>query len=226
MTSEVDTYEVEPREVLGKKVKKLRRDGVLPANLYGRGMDSVALQMPLQRARQMLYAHGTNTLINVKVAGEKEPRPVIVRDIKRHPVSGNVLHVDFYQVDLSRTLKAFVPITLIDDAPAVAVHGGILLQGLDDVQLEALPADMPDHLEISVAGLEEIDDQVTVAALVVGAGVTILSDEGQMVARVTRPRLIEEVDEGVLEGEEELVEGEEAPEGEEAAEGTDEAESE
>lgn len=226
MTSEVDTYEVEPREVLGKKVKKLRRDGVLPANLYGRGMDSVALQMPLQRARQMLYAHGTNTLINVKVAGEKEPRPVIVRDIKRHPVSGNVLHVDFYQVDLSRTLKAFVPITLIDDAPAVAVHGGILLQGIDSVQLEALPSDMPDHLEISVAGLEEIDDQVTVAALVVGAGVTILSDEGQMVARVTRPRLIEEVDEGVLEGEEELVEGEEAPEGEEAAEGTDEAESE
>lgn len=226
MTSEVDTYEVEPREILGKKVKKLRRDGVLPANLYGRGMDSVALQMPLQRARQMLYTHGTNTLINVKVAGEQEPRPVIVRDIKRHPVSGNVLHVDFYQVDLTRTLKAFVSITLIDDAPAVTVHGGILLQGIDSVQLEALPSDMPDHLEISVAGLEEIDDQVTVAALVVGAGVTILSDEDQMVARVTRPRLIEEVDEGVLEGEEELVEGEEAPEGEEAAEASDEQSSE
>jgi large subunit ribosomal protein L25 len=213
MTSEVDTYEVEPREVLGKKVKRLRRDGVLPANLYGRGLDSVAIQMPLQKARDMLYTHGTNTLINVRVAGENEPRPVIVRDIKRHPVSGNVLHVDFYQVDLTRTLKAFVPINLIGESVAVTVQGGIMLQGLDTVQLEALPSEMPDHLEISVDGLLEIDDQITVASLVAAAGVTILSDSEQMVARVTRPRLIEEVDEAVLEGEEELAEGEEAPEG-------------
>jgi large subunit ribosomal protein L25 len=220
MTSEVDTYEVEPREVLGKKVKRLRRDGVLPANLYGRGLDSVAVQMPLQKARDMLYTHGTNTLIKVRVAGESEPRPVIVRDIKRHPVNGNVLHVDFYQVDLKRTLKAFVPVNLTGEAPAIAAQGGILLQGLDTVQLEALPSEMPDHLEISVDGLMEIDDQLTVAALVVGAGVTMLSDPDQMVARVTRPRLIEEVEE-VLEGEEELAEGEEAPEGEEGEESAD-----
>ena len=220
MTSEVDTYEVEPRVVLGKKVKKLRRDGVLPANLYGRGLDSVALQMPLQKARDMLYTHGTNTLINVQVAGENEPRPVIVRDIKRHPVHGNVLHVDFYQVELTRTLKASVPVTLVDEAPAVAAHGGILLQGIDVVQLEALPTEMPDHLEISVAKLEEIDDQITIAALVVGSGVTILSDPDQMVARVTRPRLVEEAGEDVLEGEEAPAEGEEAPS--EDAESTDE----
>lgn len=224
MTSEVDTYEVEPREVLGKKVKKLRRDGVLPANLYGRGIDSVALQMPLQQARDMLYTHGTNTLINLRVAGESEPRPVIVRDIKRHPVNGNVLHVDFYQVDLTRTLKAYVPVSLIGESTAVTVHGGILLQGLDTVQLEALPSEMPDHLEISVDSLLEIDDQITVASLVVGAAVTILSDSEQMLARVTRPRLVEEVGEAVLEGEEVLVEGEVAPEsadgeGDESADG-------
>ena len=206
MTSEVDTYEVEPREVLGKKVKRLRRDGVLPANLYGRGLDSVAVQMPLQKARDMLYTHGTNTLIKVRVAGESEPRPVIV--------------LDFYQVDLKRTLKAFVPVNLTGEAPAIAAQGGILLQGLDTVQLEALPSEMPDHLEISVDGLMEIDDQLTVAALVVGAGVTMLSDPDQMVARVTRPRLIEEVEE-VLEGEEELAEDEEAPEGEEGEESAD-----
>lgn len=221
MTSEVDTYDVEPREVLGKKVKKLRRDGVLPANLYGRGLESVALQMPLEAARQMLYTHGTNTLINVQVAGEKEPRSVIVRDIKRHPVHGNVLHVDFYQVDLTRTLKAFVPVTLVDDAPAVTAHGGILLQGLDDVQLEALPADMPDHLEISIVSLLEIDDQITVASLVVPDGVTVLSDPQQMVARVTRPRLVEEVAGDLAEGEEALIEGVEAPAADEPGESTD-----
>ncbi len=218
MTSDgVETYEVDQRAVLGKKVKRLRRDGVLPANIYGRGIPSVAVQMPLRAAREMLTAHGTNTLIRVQVAGEAESRPVTVRAVKRHPASGALEHLDFYQVDLARTMRATVPVTVIGEAPAVSAYGGILLQGIASVQVEALPSDIPTHLEVSVDGLEELDDQVTVADLVVPGAVTIHAASGLMLARVTRPRLIVEEEEEVPEGEEALPEGEEGEEPDEAA---------
>ena len=223
MTSNgVDTYAVEPRAVLGKKVKRLRREGVLPANIYGRGIDSVAVQLPLRQAREMLLEHGTNTLIQVQVEGEQDARSVIVRAVKRNPASGALLHLDFYQVDLARMLRATVPVSIVGVAPGVDTHGGILLQGADSVQVEALPADMPERLEVVVDGLEELDQQVTVADLVVPANATVLSDRELMLARLSRPRLIVEEEEEVPEGEEELVEGEEGEgeegEGEEAAE--------
>ena len=209
-----DRYEVERREVLGKKVRRLRRAGVLPANIFGRGIASLAVQMPSPRAREMLRAHGTNTLFSVQVAGEPDSRPVMVRAVKRNPVSGDLQHLDFYQVDLARTIRATVPVTVIGTAPAVDAVSGILIHGLDSVDVEALPADVPAQLEVSVVGLEQIDQQVTVAALIVPPGVTVHTDRDQMLARITRPRLIEE--EGVVpEGEEELLK-DEAAEGEPA----------
>ena len=206
----VDTYQVEPRDVLGKKVKRMRREGVLPANIYGRGMESVAVQMPTRAAREMLVAHGTNTLIRLRVAGEDRERPVMVRAVGRHPASGALQHLDFYQVDLSRAIQATVPVTVVGEAPAVDTHGGILLHGANSVQVEALPADIPTHLEVSVDRLEEIDQQVTVADLIVPDSVTMLADAELMLARVSRPRILVE--------EEPVLEGEELPEGE-AAEG-------
>ena len=225
MTSDgVETYKVDQREVLGKRVRRLRRDGVLPANIYGRGIPSVAVQMPLRAAREMLTAHGTNTLIRVQVAGEAESRPVTVRAVRRHPASGALEHLDFYQVDLARTMRATVPVTIIGEAPAVDASGGILLHAVDSVQVEALPSEIPTHFEVSVDGLEEIDDQVTVADLIVPAGVTLHVDSDLMLARVTRPRLIVEEKEEVPEGKEELLEGEEREEGEAPGEEAAEAE--
>ena len=214
----VETYEVDQRAVLGKKVRRLRRDGVLPANIYGRGIPSVAVQMPLRAAREMLTAHGTNTLIRVQVSGEAESRPVTVRAVKRHPASGALEHLDFYQVDLARTMRATVPVTVIGEAPAVDAYGGILLHAVDSVQVEALPSDVPTQLEVSVDGLEEIDDQVTVADLVVPGGVTIHTDSDLMLARVTRPRLIVEEGEELPEGEEGEAPDEAAAESEEQTE--------
>ena len=213
MTSDgMDVYAVNIRDVLGKKVRRLRRDGLMPANIYGRAIPSLAVQMPLRDAREMLTAHGTNTLIRVQVEGEQEPRPAMVRAVQRDPVSGAVQHIDFHQVDLTRSTRATVPITLIGEAPAVGALGGILLQGADNVQLEALPADVPTQIEISVEGLEEFDQRVTVADLEMPAGVTMLSNPEMMLARVVRPRLAVEDEATVPEGEEELIEGEEVAE--------------
>ena len=205
-----DTYAIELRSITGKAVKALRRDGTIPGNIYGRGLESVAVQLPWARAREMLNAHGRNTLIEVQV-DSSAPRPVVVRDIARNPVSGEVQHIDFFQVDLTRTIQADVPIHFVGEAPAVPTYGGVFVQSLDVVHVEALPNEMPDAIEVSIASLKELEQSLAVSDIVAPAGVTILTAGEQAIAQVARPRL--ESEESVVpEGEEGAV-----PEGEEAA---------
>ena len=215
-----DSYAVQPRAVLGKRVRALRRDGVIPGNIYGRGLESVAVQMAFRDARTLLVEHGTNTLVELQVDGESKPRPVVVRSVKREPVSRELQHMDFYQVDLLREIQAAVPVHLIGEAPAVHTYRGVVLQGVDSVEVSALPADMPTAIEISIDGLEELEAQLTVADLQLPEGVTVLADSDLMLVRVAPPRLeVEEEEEELLEGEEALEEGEEGAEGEEGGDG-------
>jgi large subunit ribosomal protein L25 len=211
-----DTYPVTLRETTGKKVKRLRREGVIPANIYGRGVESVSVQIPFAEARVMLNEHGRNTLIEVQVSGESGPRSVVVRDLDREPVSGAIQHIDFFQVDLTRKLQADIPVQLIGEAPATQTWEGILVHETDSITIEALPGDLPDHFELSVEGLTELDDQLTAEDLELPSGVELISELGTVLARIARPRLEVEEEEEVLEGEE-LAEGEEPAEGEEAA---------
>ena len=214
MAGEVSVYAAQRRDVMGKKVKRLRREGVLPANVYGRGLESIAVQMPARDARTMMIEHGTDTLIELRLDGESEGRPVVVRSVQRDVLSGVIRHIDFWQVDLTRTIQAHVPVHLVGEAPAVHVYQGVLLQGVDAILVEALPTDIPEQFALSVEGLEELDERLTVADLTIPDGVRVLTDPETMLARVARPRLLTEEEEEVPEGEEGLVEGEE---GEEAA---------
>ena len=212
------TYPVSMRSIVGKRVSRLRNEGMLPANIYGRGLESVAVELPARQARDMLIAHGRDTLIELDVAGESKPRPVVVRSYQRHPVTRAVLHLDFFQVDLTRTIQATVPVQITGEAPAVHMFQGVLLTGVDSVQVEALPSDLPDLLEVSIEGLAELDTQVTVADLVAPAGVRIMTEPEVMLARIARPRVLA-TDEFVL------AEGEEAPAGDAEASGETDAES-
>lgn len=178
------------RTVVGKRVRQLRRDGVLPGNIFGRGLPSVPVQMETREALQMLRTHGVSNLFTVQVEGEAEPRSVIVRDLGRDPVSRDVLHIDFYQVDLNRPIQVSVPVTLVGDAPGVTREGGILVTGIDAVVVEALPANLPASIDVSVEGLTEFDAVLTVADLEFSAEVTCLSDGELVLARIARPRLI------------------------------------
>jgi len=217
-----DRYAVTPRAELGKRTKLLRRDGTLPCNVYGRGLDSMAVQLPQNEAEMMLAEHGMNSLIELLVDGEGKERPVVVRAIQRHPLSRELQHMDFYQVDITRTLQANVPVTVTGESPAVHTYQGITITGLDRVLVEALPAAMPAYLEISVDSLAELDDQLTVADLEVAEGVRVLSDPEIMIVRIARPRVIEEeVTTTLLEGEAGVLEeGEDgAAEGEVPREG-------
>jgi large subunit ribosomal protein L25 len=199
-TTMPDTYAVETRTVLGKKVAVLRRKGTIPANIYGRGIESVAVQMPWTQARSMLNAHGRNTLIEVKIDSESAARPVVVRDIGRDPVSGAVEHIDFFQVDLTRSIQANVPIHLVDEAPAVHTYGGVLVQSLESILVEALPNVMPEAIEVSVSIFTELEQSLAVSDITAPTGVTILTGGDVGVAQIARPRVESEV-EAVLEGE-------------------------
>ena len=212
-----DRYSVATRSVLGKRSKRLRWDGVLPANVYGRGLDSVAVQLPRRDAEALLDEHGLNALIELAVEGEGEQRPVVVRAVQRHPLTRELQHLDFYQVDLTRPIQAMVQVTLVGESPAVHTYQGIVITGPDRVSVQALPAEMPAQLELSIDSLEELDAQLTVGDLVAPPGVEVLTEPEIMLVRVARPRLIEEAVE-----EAELLEGEEgAPpeEGEDEEEG-------
>jgi large subunit ribosomal protein L25 len=206
---------VSPREVLGKKVKRLRREGVIPANVYGHGLESVAIQVPKDDLAHLLHSAGRNEIVYLRLDGE-EPRPVFLRQIQRNPVTDAILHVDFYQISLKEKVRMEVPLALVGTSPAEQTHGGTLLHSLDRITVEGLPTEIPSAIEVDVSGLEEIDATIYVRELSVPSEVTVLTDPEQVVAKIAPPQVEKEV--------EEEVEGEEVPEGEEAAAEGEEAE--
>lgn len=210
-----DTYEVQPRATVGKAVKKLRREGVLPASIYGRGQESIAVQLPYVVARDLMNAHGYNALLHVNVEGEGKPRPVVVKQVDQNPVTRELRHIDFLQVDLTRKITGPVPLQFVGEAPAIKDHGGVLVIHADTVEVEALPADMPVSLEISVESLTDLDSYLYAKDVVTPPGVEVISDDEYLLAAITRPRISAEGDEDeVAEGEQEApaAEAAEAPE--------------
>lgn len=198
--------EAEPRSVLGKKVKLLRRASLVPANMYGHGRDSVALQLSEKHVTQRITRASRSTLFSLSLNGG-EPETVLVKEVQRHPTSGRVLHVDFYQVAMTEKLKASVPLHFMGDAPAVKQFNGSLLHNLTTVDVESLPGDLPAVIEVDVSGLATLEDTLHVSDLQVPDGVEVLTGPDELIAKVVPPAAAEE----------EVVEAEEAA-AEEAAE--------
>jgi len=180
------------RSVLGKKVKTLRRQGITPANIYGHGIPSVAVQVPTPELARTVRLAGRNTMLELHVEGEKKRRPVFFRDVQRDPITDEFLHIDFYQVSLKEKIRIEVPLVIVGEAPAVSVYHGILLQSVNTIAMEGLPTDLPPQIEVDVSGLEEIDDAIHVKDLDVSPDVTLMVDPELVVAKVAAPRLVEE----------------------------------
>jgi len=215
MTQAVDRLElaVAPREILGKKVQGLRRQGITPANIYGHGVESLAVQVPTHDLAHTIRVAGRNTMLELNVEGEKKARPVFVHHVQRNPLNDDLLHVDFYQVSLKEKIRLEVPIVVVGEAPAVDIYHGMLLQNTNSVAIEGLPAEMPPYIEVDVSGLTEIDDAIHIKDLPVSAGLTFLVDPELVVVKVSPPRIeVEEV------AEEEAVPAAEAAEAEAKAE--------
>lgn len=173
---------VEPRTVLGKQVKRLRREGYLPANIYGKELASTAVQVKYTDFDPVYKEAGETGLIDVVLNGDR--RPILIKNIQWNHMAHIPLHADFYQVNLKEKVKSMVPLIIVGEPAAVAEKLGVLLNSLDEVEVEALPEALPENIEVQVEKLAQVGDQVTVADLKAPAGVTILTDEAQVIARI------------------------------------------
>ena len=187
MTTQASTLIVQPRSVLGKEVKRLRREGVTPIHLYGPGIASMALQVGTPLLIRTLAAIGRSRPVTLEIENGGGQHLAFVRDIQFHGVSGEVQHVDLLRVDVSVVTRVEVPVELRGEAPAVRLRGGALIQGLHSVIVEAMPMDIPETIAIDVSPLHEFDDVLRVSDLSVPANVTVLTDSEQMVAQVAAP---------------------------------------
>lgn len=213
MTMESETLALSQRSVLGKKVKRLRRQDITPAHMYGSGIEAQALQGDGAALRRLLPRVGTNIPVSVQVEGSDAENICFVREVQRHPVTEDVLHIDFIRVDVTQTISAEVPITLTGVAPATQ-QGGTLLQPLTTLLVEALPMNIPASIEADVSGLDDFEKSIVVSDIAVAGNVTVLTDSDEFVARVSPPRV--DVDDFAAADDEEGVD--EAAGGEEAAE--------
>ena len=204
-----------PRSVLGKKLGQLRRDGFVPAHMYGQNAEALTLQGERLEIGRLVPKAGANIAVTVAVEGTKDKDVCLIREVQRHPVSEEILHVDFMRVDVSQKITAEVPLTLLGESPAAREQGGTVIQPTPTLPVEALPLEMPEQLSVSIEGLLEFGDVVLMSAIEVPEGAQILLEDDDVVARVLAPRIEAEpeteLEEGELaEGEEgELAEGEE-----------------
>ena len=199
--------EAATRSVIGKKVQRLRRSGLVPCNVYGRGQDSRAIQADLSEIRRVFGAVDRNAVVAMSIDGESDTIPVVLRDIQRHPVTRQLLHLDFYQVDLTRAIHSEARIQLTGSSEA-ETQGGTVVQSLDVLMLEALPDAMPSVIEVDISTLTDFGQSVLVRDLELPEGVLTLTDGAVAVATALAPRVAEEdeIEEDELLDEEGLVE--------------------
>lgn len=184
--------QVEPRQLTGKKVAQLRRAGVLPANIYGHGLESVSVQVELEALERTLRAAAANEVIDVKVVGERNARPVVVQRLQRHPLNSSLLHADFYQVSLREKMRAEVPLLFTGSSEGVSTFQGTLISSLETLHVEALPLDLPAHIEIDLSPLSELESAIHVRDVVVPPNLTVLNDPDVVVVKVASPAVLPE----------------------------------
>jgi large subunit ribosomal protein L25 len=195
------TLTAESRTAGGKgPARRARKDGLVPAVVYGLGTESVSVSVSARELGHIL-AGGANTLITLKLDGSEQL--AMARQVQRHPVKGTLVHVDFVRVRADQAIQAEIPVRLTGDAEGVA-RGGVLEQLVHTLTVEAKPTELPPAIEHDIAALE-IGGQIYVRDLAIPAGVTVLQDADEMVGQISAPRVAE------------AAEGAEGAEGEAAA---------
>lgn len=186
---EFATIVAEPRSVLGKKVKRLRREGVLPGNVFGKGLESKALQMDAREFLRTVRAAGVRTMFKLTLNDESSPRYVFIRGLMREGGMGAPRHVDFYQVDLDQPIETTVPLKLTGVAPAVRDLAGVLVANVERLKVRTLPLNIPDHVEADLDSLRAFDAVVTAESVKMPDGVELVDSPDLVLATVSPPRL-------------------------------------
>lgn len=223
------TLSAEPRKIVGKKVKNLRKEGLVPANIFGKDLKSKSLQVNDKELRKVFKEAGETGVVNVKVGADTYP--VLIHKIQLEPRTDSILHADFHKINLKEKITANVPIVLDGEAPAEKTGIGLILKTLDELEVESLPSDIPHEIKIDISKLDEVGQSINVKDLKVNREkVEVKNDPEETVVSVQTAEMKEEpveeektpeeVEAIAEKGEEEVAEGEEkkeeAPAGEQA----------
>lgn len=177
-------FKVQFRKILGKKTKELRKKGLVPAHIYGKGTDTLSVSVDKKTFLKVFEDVGETGLIDLMV-DQQNPRPVLVDDFQLDSVSGELLHIDFHQVVLTEKVRAKIPIEIMGEAPAVSEKRGVLLTILDSIEVEALPTDLPEALKVDVSRLSEVDAVVKVSDLQINKEeIEVLADSNEILVKI------------------------------------------
>jgi large subunit ribosomal protein L25 len=192
------------RNVIGKQVRALRREGKLPGVIYGHHIESLAILLDLRDTSRGLAGLAPSALVTLDVDGEKHM--TLVREKQRDPILGTLTHVDFLAVSLKEKLRAKVYLSLVGVAPAVKTYNAIQVPGVDELEVECLPQDLPERIEVDLSGLAEIGDGIHVRDLQLSDKVKILTDPDIMIVLLTAPEIEEAAVEEAVTAEPEIIE--------------------
>ncbi len=188
--SEMLTLAASKREIVGKKVKQLRRQGMIPAVLYGPGAEPLNLTVDQRELRRVLAIAGGTQFIELNVNGERIPS--LARAVQRDYLRDEILHVDFYRVVMDRPVTVEVPLAFVGEAPLAESGAAVLMTLATALEIEALPANLPPHIDVDLSRLQEIGDQIQVRDLTLPQGVKVLADPDEVIVKLEPPELLAE----------------------------------
>jgi large subunit ribosomal protein L25 len=183
---------VKTRTKFGKATKSLRKTGVIPAELYGRGIANKHLSVDGKVFTKLFREAGEHTVINL-VLEDGTKHPALVHDVERDYLTSNLSHVDFYEVRMDEVITAPIPFEFVGEAPAVKEFAGVFTRVMEDVEVEALPASLPKSFVVDISGLKELNQSIYLKDIKVPAGVKVLVDGETVIATVSAPRAEEEI---------------------------------
>ncbi len=176
---------VKTRDVLGKKVKALRREGLIPAELYGHGFANVHLTLPAKEFNKVFKAAGATTVVTLLLGTEK--KPAMIHEVARDSVTSEIIHVDLHQVRMDELVKAHVPLEFIGESPAVKADGAVINKSMSEIEVEAFPQNLPHSITVDLSALDVLDKSIYVKDLAIPKNVTVLIDLETAVATATPP---------------------------------------
>lgn len=185
------TLQAELRNIIGRKVRSLRRQGFVPAVIYGHGFESLPIQVPLKDFEKVYTEAGETTVVYLSVGGKEYP--TIIQDVAKNPVSDKLLHADFYKVRLDEKIKAEIPLNFIGESPAVKDLGGILVKNISEIEVEGFPQNLPHRIDVDISLLRELKEHILVKDLSISAKLEVKADPEAIVVLVQEPISEEEL---------------------------------
>lgn len=186
------TISAKKREILGRQNNQSRKLGILPVVLYGPGIKNINLSVSESEFEAVRRLAGSSSLVNLNIEGLKDPFVVLINDVTRDPITGKVLHADFYQPDLTKEIEAKVPLVFIGESAAVKDLAGTLVKNISELLLKALPQKLPREIDVDITKLATFDDTIVVGDLILPDGVKAIKNSEEIVALVAAAQKIEE----------------------------------